>query len=175
MTRIGVAASSTDGPRCWTRSSLGRRRMAEQLLDAVLADLAAECGHLDSLVADLPEAQWRAPTPAEGGDIATTIARLAWTDEVAVIAATDKAAWDALVLEAIADPSGFVDKEELAGGRAPAAELLARWRTARPRLAEELVRYPAWQKMPWFGPPMSPTSMATARFMESWAHGLDVA
>jgi uncharacterized protein (TIGR03084 family) len=28
--------------------------------------------------------------------------------------------------------------------------------------------------MPWFGPPMSPTSMATARFMETWAHGLDV-
>ena len=28
--------------------------------------------------------------------------------------------------------------------------------------------------MPWFGPPMSATSMATARFMETWAHSLDV-
>jgi len=28
--------------------------------------------------------------------------------------------------------------------------------------------------MPWFGPPMSATSMATARFMETWAHALDV-
>ena len=28
--------------------------------------------------------------------------------------------------------------------------------------------------MPWFGPPMSPTSMATARLMETWAHSLDV-
>ena len=28
--------------------------------------------------------------------------------------------------------------------------------------------------MPWFGPPMTPTSMATARFMETWAHALDV-
>jgi uncharacterized protein (TIGR03084 family) len=28
--------------------------------------------------------------------------------------------------------------------------------------------------MPWFGPPMSPASMATARFMETWAHALDV-
>lgn len=35
--------------------------------------------------------------------------------------------------------------------------------------------YPPGQKMPWFGPPMSATSMATARFMETWAHGLDVA
>src|SRR5262245_47471996 len=28
--------------------------------------------------------------------------------------------------------------------------------------------------MPWFGPPMSPASMATARFMETWAHAQDV-
>jgi uncharacterized protein (TIGR03084 family) len=28
--------------------------------------------------------------------------------------------------------------------------------------------------MPWFGPPMSATSMATARYMETWAHSLDV-
>ena len=28
--------------------------------------------------------------------------------------------------------------------------------------------------MPWFGPPMSATSMATARIMETWAHSLDV-
>ena len=28
---------------------------------------------------------------------------------------------------------------------------------------------------PWFGPPMSAASMATARLMETWAHGQDVA
>ncbi len=35
-------------------------------------------------------------------------------------------------------------------------------------------RYPEGQRMPWYGPPMSATSMATARFMETWAHSLDV-
>lgn len=35
--------------------------------------------------------------------------------------------------------------------------------------------YPDGQKKPWSGPPMSPTSMATARFMETWAHSFDVA
>jgi uncharacterized protein (TIGR03084 family) len=34
---------------------------------------------------------------------------------------------------------------------------------------------PSGQKISWFGPPMSAASMATARFMETWAHGLDVA
>ena len=34
---------------------------------------------------------------------------------------------------------------------------------------------PDGRKLPWFGPPMSAASMATARLMETWAHGLDVA
>jgi uncharacterized protein (TIGR03084 family) len=68
-----------------------------------------------------------------------------------------------------------VDKQALAGGAVPPVELLARWRAARPALANALRAYPAGEKLPWFGPPMSPTSMATARFMETWAHSLDVA
>ncbi len=87
----------------------------------------------------------------------------------------DKPAWDALVLRALDDPDGFVDAEALAGGRVAPADLLQRWREARPTLAEALRAVPAGEKLPWFGPPMSPTSMATARFMETWAHALDVA
>ena len=70
---------------------------------------------------------------------------------------------------------GYVDVEALEGGKAAPDELLARWREARAGLDAALRNYPAGQKMPWFGPPMSPTSMATARFMETWAHSLDVA
>ena len=80
----------------------------------MLADLAAEGERLDELVAGLDEAGWRTPTPAAGWDVATQVAHLAWTDEAALAAATDKVAWDALVLEAIADPEGCVDKAALA-------------------------------------------------------------
>ncbi len=145
------------------------------VLEGVLADLAAEGDRLEALVAPLADPQWRTPTPAPGWDIATTIGHLAWTDETAVTAATDKAAWDQLVLQAIADPTGFVDATALETGRVPAAELLARWQVARSRLTEVLRAVPAREQLPWFGPPMSPTSMATARFMETWAHALDVA
>ena len=144
-------------------------------LQTVLADLAAEGAWLDGLLAGRPDADWRLATPAAGWDIATSVAHLAWTDEVAVVAATDKESWDALVLEAIADPAGFVDAAALAGGRAAATELLERWRRSRSRLAEVLTEQPPGTRLPWFGPPMSPTSMATARYMETWAHGLDVA
>ncbi|ROR89262.1 TIGR03084 family metal-binding protein [Nocardioides aurantiacus] len=148
---------------------------SQDVLDQVLADLAAEGAALEELVAPLDDAGWRTPTPAAGWDVATQVAHLAWTDEVAVAAATDKAAWDAVVTDAIGDPEGFVDAVALAGGRAAAEELLARWRAGRSALAAALRQVPAGEKLPWFGPPMSPTSMATARFMETWAHSLDVA
>ena len=146
----------------------------EQLLQ-VVADLGAEGDALDDLVATLDDQGWRTPTPAAGWDIAHQVAHLAWTDEVAVKAATDKEAWDAVVLQAIEDPEGFVDTEATRLGASEPAELLARWRRARAALAETLLAVPEGTKLPWFGPPMSPTSMATARYMETWAHGLDVA
>jgi len=147
----------------------------KDVLVTVLEDLRVEGDQLDVMVAGLSEDEWRTATPAIGWDIATQVAHLAWTDEVAVSAASDKAAWDGLVLTAIGDPHGFVDAMALVGAQVPPADLLARWRAARPALAGTLQGYPAGQKMPWFGPPMSAASMATARFMETWAHSLDVA
>lgn len=150
------------------------------VFDGVLADLTAEGDELRAAVADLDESGWDTPTPAEGWTVATTIAHLLWTDEVAVLAAAahtpeGKEAWDAVVLQAIEDPTGFVDKaaREISGSHAPVA-LLARWDAGRAALASALRAVPDGQRMPWFGPPMSPTSMATARFMETWAHALDV-
>ncbi len=144
------------------------------LLESVLADLDAESSRLDALVTDLPEDGWRTPTPAVGWDVATQVAHLAWTDEAAHAAATDPAAWDALVRSAIEDPTGYVDRAALDGGAVAPPELLARWRHTRASLADALRAVPDGERLPWFGPPMSATSMATARFMETWAHSLDV-
>ena len=144
------------------------------LLDALLADLKAEGDLLWNAGAGLDEDGWRTPTPAAGWDVATQVAHLLWTDEVAVAAATDKEAWDALVLRAIEDPTGFVDASALEVARLSPPALLARWGSARTALAAALRDHPAGEKIPWFGPPMSPASMATARFMETWAHALDV-
>jgi uncharacterized protein (TIGR03084 family) len=145
------------------------------LLDAVLRDLAAEGDRLERMVADLDDDAWRTPTPAAGWDVAAQVAHLGWTDEVAVLAATDKEKWDEVVMLAIGDPDGFAGTAALAGAAADPGEILGRWRAARASLQETLRAFPAGRKLPWFGPPMSPTSMATARFMETWAHSLDVA
>lgn len=147
-------------------------------LDVVLDDLEVEGDQLEMLVAPLDDGAdggWRTPTPAAGWDVAHQVAHLAWTDETAVFAATDTVAWDATVLAALADPDGFVDVEASRGAAAPATELLARWRKARAALAATLRELPEGTKLPWYGPPMSATSMATARFMETWTHARDVA
>ena len=150
------------------------------IVDEVLADLDAEGRAVESLVAGLDESGWRTTTPAEGWDIATTIAHLLWTDESSLLAVEgttgDKAPWDALIMTALEDPDGFVDSSALAIAKElTGTEILARWRASRPALDSALRTVPDGQKLMWFGPPMSAASMATARLMETWAHGLDVA
>ncbi|MEU7871210.1 TIGR03084 family metal-binding protein [Dactylosporangium sp. NPDC049140] len=142
-------------------------------LDEVLPDLAAESEALDRLVAGLDAQQWSTPTPAPGWTVAHQIAHLVWTDEAATLANADPAAFFAR-LSAVDDPLTFVDRAA-AAGVAPPDELLARWRAGRAALATALRAVPPGEKRPWFGPPMSPVSCATARLMETWAHGRDIA
>lgn len=142
-------------------------------LTALLTDLTAESEQLDALVAPLPPEGWARPTPAPGWTVAHQIAHLAWTDHVAHLAATDEDAFYASVMAA-PDPSRLVDDGAESFLAAPAA-LLARWREGRAALAAALAAAPAGEKLPWYGTRMSPASMATARLMETWAHGQDVA
>lgn len=163
-------------------SERSERTFSTGVLDDVLADLEAEGDAVEDLVADLDEGGWRTATPAEGWDVATTVAHLLWTDETSLkaIAGTleesAKGPWDEVVGEAIADMEGFVDKAAMGiASSLSGAELLARWRSSRAAIVAALRKVPDGQKLMWFGPPMSAASMATARLMETWAHGLDIA
>ncbi|MEU6599225.1 TIGR03084 family metal-binding protein [Streptomyces flaveolus] len=141
----------------------------------VIDDLRAESGELDLLVAELSPEQWALPTPAPGWTVAHQIAHLAWTDRSALLAVTDADAFQALVEKALAAPGSFVDEGAEEGAVLPPAELLAAWRDGRTALDRALRGAPAGARFPWYGPPMSAASMATARLMETWAHGLDIA
>ncbi len=148
-------------------------------LESLLTDLAAESDELERLVAPLPPVDWKKPTPATGWRIAHQIGHLTWTDEVATLAATDArtggTAFTELLTGVASRTDTFVDEAAEAAAGTPVPQLLDRWRRARTVLADALRAVPAGSKIPWFGPPMSPTSMATARLMETWAHGQDVA
>lgn len=144
-------------------------------ISALLADLVAESASVDTLVADLPKDAWATPTPAPGWTIAHQVAHLAWTDRQAAMAATDEEAFADSLKQATANPTNYVDRATEAWSQQDPAELLDEWRQGRKDLAQALAGVPSGQKLPWFGPPMAPASMATARIMETWAHGQDIA
>lgn len=150
-------------------------------VEDVLAVLAGLGERLDALLCDAggeDAIPWSAPTPAAGWTVAHQIAHLTWTDEASLLATRGDAAFEPLLAEGRRDPFGFVDLEcerVLAETGRGAGPLLERWRTSRARLGEALREVDPGTPLPWFGPPMRPKSMATARVMETWAHGIDIA
>jgi uncharacterized protein (TIGR03084 family) len=146
----------------------------------VLEDLRAESEDLDRLVtgAALAEggAWWRTPTPAPGWTVAHQIAHLAWTDEASLTALREPETFLAQAVRMTPQTLTLaVDAGAEQGAGDPPRALLGRWRAVRTELAEALAALPREHRIPWYGPPMSAASMATARLMETWAHGEDVA
>ena len=160
-------------PRASARAKVARMATAGPIVD----DLRAESDDLDELVADLPAARWAEATPAPGWTIAHQIAHLLWTDRVALIVGRrrsrlhDGARGRRRRPERIRRPGRRRHRRRRGARRA--AGRLAEHKDHR--LHDELLTVPDGRKLPWFGPPMSAASMATARLMETWAHGLDVA
>jgi len=149
--------------------------MTATLVRDLVRDLGAESASLDDLVAPLPAEKWATPTPAEGWTIAHQIAHLAWTDRLALLSATDEDAFALEARQAAKDLTSYVTSgaDELASEEP--AKLLTRWRDGYVELASAIAHLPGGAHLPWFGPGMSAASMVTARVMETWAHGEDIA
>ncbi|BBY58414.1 TIGR03084 family metal-binding protein [Mycolicibacterium sarraceniae] len=143
--------------------------------DPIVDDLRDESDALDALVAPLDPTGWAQPTPAPGWTIAHQIGHLLWTDRTSLTSITDETAFRDVLAASWADPLGFVDKAAEEVALSAPDELLAQWRQTRTALHTALRGVTEGRKLLWFGPPMRAASMATARLMETWAHGLDVA
>src|SRR5918992_1046411 len=112
----------------------------------IVEDLRAETLDLERMLAPLPGAAWETATPAPGWAVRDQVSHLAWFDDVA------------------------------ARYRALSVRELREWfRAARARLLDVLAGLDAKARIAWYGPDMSAASFATARLMETWAHGQDVA
>ncbi len=141
-------------------------------LQPLLDDVRAEQQDLRAIVED---ADLDTATPAEGWDVRDAVAHLAGTDHEATIAATNPDAFVAALAEVAKDIAGFLTGQLTAVRSLSKVELLDRWQFGFDRMLEAFATVPAGTKVPWYGPPMSPASFATARLMEYWAHGQDVA
>lgn len=143
-------------------------------LGPLCADLAAEHADLDRLVAGLEVAAWDRPTPAEGWAVRDQISHLAHFDERATLAVTDPDGFAEHLAEVLADLT-VLDRPIAEGRQLAPAALLARWRGGRERMLGAFRRLDPGRRIPWYGPAMGAASFVSARLMETWCHGQDVA
>ena len=140
-------------------------------LGSLLDDLRAEHDELRALVARV---ELDLATPALPWDVRDTVSHLAGTDEEATKAATDPERFVRELAGVAMDVEGFLTGQ-LEQRRGLSREALVQgWRAGFDRMLEAFRTLPPGTKVPWYGPPMSPASFATARLMEYWAHGQDV-
>ncbi len=144
-------------------------------VEELLAALQAETALLTGWITPLPDREWARATPAAGWTIADQVSHLAYFDDAAVLAATDPDAFRGSVAEAVADVDGFTARIAAEQRAKSPAELRAWFARARAALTATYAAIDPKARVPWYGPDMSAASMVTARIMETWAHGQDVA
>lgn len=144
-------------------------------IDRLCTDLYDEHADLDNVVVTLEAPLWETPTPAEPWTVRDQISHLAFFDEQATLAVAEPQRFEASLARIAADPDGFL-RSGLEMGRAlPEQEVLSWWRAARTQMLRAFWDADRSVRVPWFGPTMSIASFVSARLMETWAHGQDVA
>ena len=141
-------------------------------LTDILSDLRAEHDDLRALV---DQVELDLATPAEGWDVRETVCHLAAFDQEGTKAATTPQLFIAGLDEVFANPDGFMDVLQGRFRDLTRSLLLEEWRGGFEAMVQAFSDLEPGTKVPWYGPPMSPASFATARLMEYWAHGQDVA
>jgi uncharacterized protein (TIGR03084 family) len=144
-------------------------------LPGILADLDAEHADLDAIVAPLRPEQWDTPTPAEPWTVRDQVAHLAFFDREAVRAMTDPEGFVASLADIAADPEGWMAATLEPARTLSTEDLLADWRAGRESLLAAATPLDPVTRVPWYGPPMGLLSFLSARLMETWIHGQDVA
>lgn len=148
---------------------------------ALCQDLEAEHTEWAALLATLDADTWRRPTVFFDWTPWDQLAHICLLDEASVLAATDAGAF---ARQAAALRTRRAAGEEISAiARATYAKLdgpalLRHWRDGThgvsPALLAAMAQRAPRDRLPWFGPEMSARSFATARLMETWAHGQDV-
>ena len=144
-------------------------------MDGICDDLQAENDALGDVVGDLSEEQWRLPTPAEGWDSRETMVHLGMTDWVATVAVVDPEHFDDFKAAAA---RGEMDLHTAAGfdfASMSGAEIWDWLCAERSKMLDAVRPLHPKDRIPWFGPSMGALSFVTARLMETWSHGHDVA
>lgn len=144
-------------------------------MDQICDDLEAETAALTTVVGELTEEQWRAPTVAEGWDSHETVLHLGSADWFAHLTLTEPASF----AEANGRLSeGEASLNELVGSSVQAMSGRDLWRwflDGRTAMIAAMRKLDPKDRIAWIGPEIGARSMATGRLMETWTHAHDLA
>lgn len=143
-------------------------------LDEIVNDLEAEHAALAGVLDGLSVPDWDVPTHNPGWSVRDQVSHLAYFDEAASRAILDRESFAAEVRALLEDASRFEARYVERGRGMEPSEVLDWWRAASGALIAAARTADPKQRLPWFGPDMSPASFITARLMEAWSHGLDI-
>ncbi|WP_067430614.1 TIGR03084 family metal-binding protein [Nocardioides jensenii] len=149
--------------------------MTDVTLADMVNDLAAETEDLRELVLGLSASEWELPTPAAGWSVRDQVSHLAFFDEAAVLAITEPERFRLDAKSLLSLGPDFPDRVAERFRATPVADLAEWFRDSREALLTVLGQSEGRTRVPWYGPDMSVMSSATARLMETWAHGRDIA
>jgi uncharacterized protein (TIGR03084 family) len=140
----------------------------------LLDDLRDESNRLTDQLSGLTDEQWAIGTPAAGWTVGDQVTHLAFFDDATLMALRSPAEFrshaDALMAGGMDFPDRIAESHRILTPHA-----MLTWLTgSRAELLDLLATQDPKARSPWFGPDMSAASCATARLMETWAHGRDV-
>ena len=144
-------------------------------LKPLLSDLAAESAEVTALLAQLTPADWTRLTPAAGWSITDQVTHLAYFDDVTLLSLTDPERFRQEAQALATGGDDYPDRVAAAHRHLDGDTVAAWFGTAREALLDGYARCDPAARLPWFGPDMGVASSVTARLMETWAHGQDIA
>jgi uncharacterized protein (TIGR03084 family) len=139
----------------------------------VFDDLGAEQERLEDILAGLDEAQWLAPSAAEGWTVTDVVLHLAQSEEAVRATMTGGGLRTGLAAASGNSMDERADAAVRAERDAP-AEVFGRWRRARRAALAALTAGDPDRPVIWVTGPVKPATLATTRLAEHWAHGLDI-
>ena len=143
-------------------------------LNPLLSDLAASQADLRAFLLSLDAEEWHSPTPSPGWTVRHQVRHLAHGEELGRLAATDQKAFGEELSRMLADLGAVEAATTAADDETPEA-LVARWFLSAQALRSAVALGPGDERIGWVTGPMSRASFLTARVMETFAHGHDIA
>jgi len=138
----------------------------------VFDDYEAELERLEAILGTFDDARWEAPSGAAGWSVADVVLHLAQTEEAILVSTSvdpPQGSWgnDDETIDDLAE--SMVQSQ-----RASGPEVFERWRVAHRAAVAALRAADPERRLTWARTPLKPTTLATTRIAEHWAHGLDV-